>query len=222
MDKGTIAKLPRINSIESGVVLCLVLAACKPDDLLPGRSPSARRAAGDEYSESMNEVEAARAQLFVHLQCAAAPPKSRCGLLADEFMQPAFMREFGRRVCKEDPDAPPTRECAERFGTMYAARLRRRYPFADPAAVNNYCDAEPFDCENMRGREAVWLSFHNKELEGRVQLAKQAIEARLSAKVQALNAEEQQRMAAALASLQVGKATVVCRTYGNVTRCDAD
>lgn len=90
--------------------------------------------------------------------------------------------------------------CNKKLDEMYYAQLKERYPYADPALVNQHCKAHPLECYAPKDQETVIRGFHNRETTRRYK----AEVARINSHYAQQQAYQNQRMGMALQGLGRG------------------
>ncbi len=161
--------------------------------------------------EEHARIDAKAADMTFKLVCRDGRPwGSRCGLVANELVTPAFRARFKAKVCAElDEEA-----CENKRVKMIAARWINRYPYADAALAQRLCDADPEACPGIRKFEEFLLRSHNREVDAMAERAKRDASRQADADME----QNRRAMGEVLqkAATQMGGG-VVCDTRPSVT-----
>jgi len=97
--------------------------------------------------------------------------KQNCGMVYHEMLSRPYIKAFSEKLCHEGSQSTSssqgqTSACRARFGTTFTARMRERYPAANPYFVEMKCTAYPIKCSRFDRLELWYLISHNQVLNG--------------------------------------------------------
>jgi hypothetical protein len=115
----------------------------------------------EQTNEEVGEIRSETKSLVVNTRCEDPNAyASSCGMMMKRLATPEFLADFRENHCRDLTEE----KCDDRYNRMIAARLSQRYPLAEYQRIQQSCDANPGQCDDLVAYEQLLLYSHNAQV----------------------------------------------------------